>query len=407
MPNELSPVSASHDTNEGFEYQNPILVGVVLLFSGVAVALIQYKIPTIMTSIMAQFSMDATTASWLMSIFTLASIFVAIPAGNMAQRFGAKKMMIVALGLAIIGSLIGLFAQMSSILILSRAVEGAALTIVTTCGPILIQRCVKADKIGTTMGIFGIWGCVGSTVAAVITPTVYESLGFSGLWIGFAAVAAVAAVVELLLIREPAVAAPQQGAAPEEKPRYREVINRDVLLFFVGFAVFNICLLSILAFVPTILQMQGFDPTLSGFISTAPMLMSILSSPLFGIIADKIGRYKPLLVLAMVVMGPCTFIMYTNTGLLLWVAVVVMGLIGMGGVGMFLSGFTKILPRPELASIGMGLMITVQGIGQFLGTFLVQGLLGPDLLNWFFAGGVIMVLGFAGTAALALIRTMP
>ena len=74
---------------------------------------------------------------------------------------------------------------------------------------------------------------------------------------------------------------------------------------------------------------------------------------------------------------------------------------------MFLSGFTKILPRPELASIGMGLMITVQGIGQFLGTFLVQGLLGPDLLNWFFAGSVIMVLGFAGTAALALIRTMP
>ena len=391
----------------GFEYQNPILVGVVLLFSGVAVALIQYKIPTIMTSIMAQFSMDATTASWLMSIFTLASIFVAIPAGNMAQRFGAKKMMIVALGLAIIGSLIGLFAQMSSILILSRAVEGAALTIVTTCGPILIQRCVKADKIGTTMGIFGRWGCIGSTVAAVITPTIYENLGFSGLWIGFAAVAAVAAVVELLFIREPAAAVPQQGAAPEEKPRYREVINRDVLLFFVGFAVFNICLLSILAFVPTILQMQGFDPTLSGFISTAPMLMSILSSPLFGIIADKIGRYKPLLVLAMVVMGPCTFIMYTNTGLLLWVAVVIMGLIGMGGVGMFLSGFTKILPRPELASIGMGLMITVQGIGQFLGTFLVQGLLGPDLLNWFFAGSVIMVLGFAGTAALALIRTMP
>ena len=74
---------------------------------------------------------------------------------------------------------------------------------------------------------------------------------------------------------------------------------------------------------------------------------------------------------------------------------------------MFLSGYTKILPRPELASIAMGVMITVQGIGQFLGTFLVQGLLGPDLLNWFFAGAVIMVLGFVGTAALALIRKMP
>ena len=411
MSNEPATSSAPKETGGSFKYQNPILVGVVLLFSGVAVALIQYKIPTIMTSIMAQFSMDATTASWLMSIFTLASIFVAIPAGNLAQRFGAKKMMIVALGLAIVGSMIGLFARMSSVLILSRAVEGAALTILTTCGPILIQRCVKADKIGTTMGIFGIWGCVGSTIAALITPTIFQTAGFSGLWIGFAAVTAVAAVIELVLIREPAPAGEsEQLSAVElaaEKPKYREVITRDTLLFFVGFAVFNICLLAILSFVPTILQMQGYDPTLSGFISTAPMLMSIVSSPLFGVIADRIGRYKPLLVAAMLVMGPCTFVMYTNTGPLLWVAVVVMGLIGMGGVGMFLSGYTKILPRPELASIAMGVMITVQGIGQFLGTFLVQGLLGPDLLNWFFAGAVIMVLGFVGTAALALIRKMP
>lgn len=49
-------------------------------------------------------------------------------------------------------------------------------------------------------------------------------------------------------------------------------------------------MLAILAFVPTILQMQGFDPTLSGIISTAPMLLSIISSPLFGVISDKIGQ---------------------------------------------------------------------------------------------------------------------
>lgn len=103
-------------------------------------------------------------------------------------------------------------------------------------------------------------------------------------------------------------------------------------------------------------------------------------------------------------MGPCTFLMYTNTGVLLWAAVLVMGLVGMGGVGMFLSGFTKLLPRPELASIGMGVMVTVQGLGQFLGTFLVQALLGPALANWVFAGSILMILGFLGTGALLLCR---
>ena len=391
-------------------YQNPVMIGVVLLIAGISVAMIQYKVPTILTELMALFAMDAKAASWLMSIFTLMSIFVALPTGWLAQKFGAKRMMIVACGIAILGSLIGVASGSSAVLIFSRAVEGVALTILTTCGPIVVQKCVKPEKIGSAMGIWGIWGCLGSTIAAVVTPTVFETLGFSGLWILFAAIAACAAVLVSVVIRVPQEAQGQDSAVSEsdgslaEKPRYREMLTRDIVLFFVGFAIFNICLLAILSFVPTILQMQGFDSTLSGLISTAPMLFSVISSPLFGVISDKIGRCKPLLVAAMLVMGPCTLALYTQTGALLWVAVVVMGLVGMGGVGMFLSGYMKLLPRPELASIGMGVMILVQGLGQFLGTFLVQILLGPTLENWVFAGTVLMVMGLVGTVSLLLCR---
>ena len=391
-------------------YQNPVMIGVVLLIAGISVAMIQYKVPTILTELMALFAMDAKAASWLMSIFTLMSIFVALPTGWLAQKFGAKRMMIVACGIAILGSLIGVASGSSAVLIFSRAVEGVALTILTTCGPIVVQKCVKPEKIGSAMGIWGIWGCLGSTIAAVVTPTVFETLGFSGLWILFAAIATCAAVLVSVAIRVPQEAQGQDCAVSEidgslaEKPRYREMLTRDIVLFFVGFAIFNICLLAILSFVPTILQMQGFDPTLSGLISTAPMLLSVISSPLFGVISDKIGRCKPLLVAAMLVMGPCTLALYTQTGALLWVAVVVMGLVGMGGVGMFLSGYMKLLPRPELASIGMGVMILVQGLGQFLGTFLVQILLGPTLENWVFAGTVLMVMGLVGTVSLLLCR---
>ena len=391
-------------------YQNPVMIGVVLLIAGISVAMIQYKVPTILTELMALFAMDAKAASWLMSIFTLMSIFVALPTGWLAQKFGAKRMMVVACGIAILGSLIGVASGSSAVLIFSRAVEGVALTVLTTCGPIVVQKCVKPEKIGSAMGIWGIWGCLGSTIAAVVTPTVFETLGFSGLWILFAAIAACAAVLVSVSIRVPQEAQGQDSTVSEsdgslaEKPRYREMLTRDIVLFFVGFAIFNICLLAILSFVPTILQMQGFDPTLSGLISTAPMLLSVISSPLFGVMSDKIGRCKPLLVAAMLVMGPCTLALYTQTGALLWVAVVVMGLVGMGGVGMFLSGYMKLLPRPELASIGMGVMILVQGLGQFLGTFLVQILLGPTLENWVFAGTVLMVMGLVGTVSLLLCR---
>lgn len=381
-----------------------------------------------MTDLMNAFSMSAETASWLMSVFTLASIFVALPSGLLAQRFGAKRMMIVALGIASAGTLIGAAAGSSIVLIASRAVEGAALTVLTACGPIVVQKCVKPEKIGTAMGIWGIWGCLGSTVAAIVTPTVFETLGFEGLWIAYAALAVLAAVLVAAVIRMPpgsvsvrireersnAVAARGEAAkasmggerrfADSAQPRYREILTRDVVLFFVGFASFNVCLLAILAFVPTILQMQGFDATFSGFVSTMPMLISIVSSPLFGMLSDRIGRCKPLLVLAMSVMGPCTYALYADTGPIMWAAAVIMGLVGMGGVGLFLSGYMKLLPCPKLVSVGMGVMVLVQGIGQFLGTFLVQILLGPDLADWAFAGSVLMVLGILGTASLAACR---
>lgn len=395
---------------EGPVRQNHVFVGIVLLAAGISVALIQYKVPTIMTALMGLYGLDAQGASWLMSIFTLMGIFCAIPAGALAQRFGAKRMMIVASGIAVAGSVMGLFASSGALLIASRAVEGVALTVLTTCGPLVVERCVRPERIGSAMGIWGIWGCLGSTIAAVLTPTVFALTGFAGLWSAYALVAVAAAAVVAVAIKVPAApgapiapAAPA-APAPAARPRYRELCTKNIALFFVGFAIFNICLLAILTFVPTILQMQGFDPTLSGFISTAPMLLSIVASPLFGALSDKTGRRKPLLIASMLVMGPCTFVLYTNTGALLWVAVALMGLVGMGGVGLFLSGYLAILPRPELASIAMGVLVLVQATGQFLGTFLVQALLGPALENWVFAGGVIMALGLAGTAALALCR---
>lgn len=396
--------------------QNPVAVGVVLLAAGVSVAMMQYKVPTIMGELMAMFSMNPASASWLMSMFTLASIVVAIPAGMLVQRLGAKMMMIVALGVAVTGSLVGIASDTSALLIISRAIEGAALTMVTTCGPVLVQACVKSGKIGLSMGIWGMWGCLGSTIAAVVGPTVFASMGLSGLWALFALCAIVACVLVLVTIRVPVTCFVSSGIRetraqniPEvsgsvPRPRYRTMLTRDIVLFFGGFVVFNLCLLAVLAFVPTILQMRGVDPTLSGLISTAPMLLSIVSSPLFGAISDRIGHRKPLLVTAMVVMGPCTFLLYTNTGVLLGIAVVVMGFVGMGGIGMFLSGYVKLLPHPGLVSIGMGVLVLVQGVGQFLGTFFVQMLLGPELTNVMLAGGVLMVLGFVGTASLLACR---
>ena len=59
-------------------YKSAIAVGIILFLVATAVTMAQYKIPTIMTDIIAMFNTDAGTASWLMSIFTFVGIIVAI-----------------------------------------------------------------------------------------------------------------------------------------------------------------------------------------------------------------------------------------------------------------------------------------------------------------------------------------
>jgi hypothetical protein len=52
----------------------------------------------------------------------------------------------------------------------------------------------------------------------------------------------------------------------------------------------------------------------------------------------------------------------------------------------------------------MGVMILFQCVGQFLGTFIVQLLLGPGFDNTLLAGSIIVLLGFAGSAMLFISR---
>ena len=343
------------DTNK--RYANWALIAIAMLLFGTAIATVQYKVPVVMGDIMMKMDMDAGSASWLMSIFTFVGIILALPTGALAKKFGPKTMLLAAAVVVAIGSLIGAFAGNGTILIVSRAIEGVAFIFVTICGPLAVQKYVAPDKIGSATGIWALWVCLGSVLGGVLTPTLYAATGFVGVWVIYAAVAVVFAIVVAVIVKFPggeALDAPK-AAASEEKVSYSE-------------------------------------------------LLAVISSPLFGSLSDKMGRCKPLYLLAMVVMGPCTLILLTQTGPLMWVGAIVMGLVGLGGPVMCLTSYINVLGRPELMSIGMGVLMLVQSLGQFLGTWLVPMLLGPEMSSWMFAGIVMCIIGLIGTGALALCK---
>ncbi len=395
------------------QYGNWALVSIAILLVCMGVAVSQYKVPVILGDIMSRMGMDASTGSWLMSIFTFVGIVLALPTGSLAKRFGPKTMMLAAAVIVAVGAFIGALAGNGTVLIVSRAIEGVAFIFVSICGPLAVQKYVAPEKRGTANGIWALYVCLGSVIGGVATPSLYAAAGFVGVWVIYALLAVVCGVICAVAVKfpggepasEPAIATPQDAVQPQSQPErkagYADLFKPNTLLFYVAFLAFNMCLLTILSFSPTFLQQNGADSTLSGFISTLPMLLALVSSPLIGSFSDKLGRAKPFYLAAMVVVGPCALLMLTQTGPLLWVAAVVMGLVGMGGPGMCMAAYASVLERPELMSIGMGMLMLVQSLGQFLATLVVPMLLGADMNAWVFAGVVVCVIGFVGAAALA------
>ena len=218
------------------KYGNWALIAVVMLLFGTAIATIQFKVPVVMGDIMANMGMDASSASWLMSIFTFVGIILALPTGALAKRFGPKTMLLAAAAIIAVGSLLGAFAGNGMVLIVSRAIEGVAFIFVTICGPLAVQKYVAPDKIGSATGIWALWVCLGSVVGGVLTPTLYASTGFVGVWVIYAAAAVVFAIVVAVIVKNPSEALEGAADAPtERKVGYGELVKPNILLFFFAF----------------------------------------------------------------------------------------------------------------------------------------------------------------------------
>ena len=391
------------------EYQNWLTVSLCFFLVAFCITLMMYKIPTIMIQLMELLSVSAATAAWFMSVFTFTGIFLAIPIGFLIKGIGVRKVVIVSGFLAAFASIAGSFAPEVGfacvpLLIVTRGLEGLSFVGIIASIPIMIQMCIIPSRVGTSTGIFMLGGMLGAMGGGVITPTVFAASGFAGLWIAYAAFMALSTIVFMVYVRFPHQE--QEGALTESEAATRlsfasmhgVFFKPNTLLFFIGFAAFQILLLSVLTYAPTALQQRGMSPAMSGFVSTLPQLISIFTAIAFGAIADAIHRTKPLVIIGMIAMAICAPAALVTDIPVLWVILVAMGLLAMGVPTVVMAAYPKLLADPSKLTVGMGVMMLVQSLGQFLGSLIPSIVLGPYLSNWTVCSIVLFLLGLASIA---------
>ncbi|MGM7666707.1 MFS transporter [Microbacterium sp. A93] len=150
---------------------NPRLLVAVLAATGIVVSLAQTLVVPILGELPAIFDTDVATASWVITVTLLVGAVSTPVMGKLADLYGKKRMMLVAVVPFIIGSVVSALATDVIIMILGRGLQGLG-TGMIPLGISLIHDVLPPKKAGSAIALMsssmGIGGALGIPMAAAV-----------------------------------------------------------------------------------------------------------------------------------------------------------------------------------------------------------------------------------------------
>ncbi len=401
-----APASAMERSPSATGYAWVILT--VVLLASVAASLNQFKVPPLIPVLMDAFRLDLSQAGALMSVFALAGLVLALPAGLILQRLGPKLAGGIAVGCLAIGSGWGALTTSAGPLLASRVLEGVGFGLIAVVGPAAIAGWFPPEKRGVPMGIWSIWVPVGSVVMFNLAPALETTLGWQAVWWTGAGFALAALILYWLFVRLPASPGDDRHdpSAPGDTspPRLGAALaNRSIWLLGLEFACFNIVLIGLYTFFPTFLvEVRGYSLAQGAFIASLSTLVALGSAPLAGWVSDRIGSRRLLVAIPFLVIAGLMFFPFHVTGWTLYAFVILLGVISGATPTATFAAAPEVMGSPRLAGIGMAVVSLGMNLGIVLGPLLFGSLV--QMMGWVSAGYWLIPVSLLGFAAGWMVR---
>jgi predicted MFS family arabinose efflux permease len=379
--------------SDKMETKNKNLMFLILYLSGITISLSQMKIPPVMGAITESLNISFSQASWLMSIFTLAGIVLAIPGAGIMHKVGPKKLLTYLMSAVLIGNLIGAFANSFILLLISRAIEGIAFALIIMVGLVMVNAWYTGSTVGTMVGVFNTFGAVGPFVAMNIAIPIVSRLGLKSLWL---IIAGISAVLIILIVTVLDLPKSDGGAGGAKKVSISEAaMNKSVWLLALMQGCVVFILFSYLTTYPQIFsQFYKLDSVKANFYSSLKGLFGIPFVILGGAIVDKTG--KPAIVslasfLVLIGVGFTTTLLGPNT----YVLHILIGSIFQGFI--LTSVFTmapSVAKKPAYIGLTIAFVNLLYYIAVFASTPVMLGV--AEAHSWVASKNILTAVAVAG-----------
>ena len=399
--NNNNPGQASIENDEHSVPRYAWVILVVVFLASVAAPLNQAKIPPLMPVIMEVFQLPLGQAGWLMSVFALTGLFLSLPAGIFLQKYGPKKLGLVALACLTLGAFIGALSKDHGLLLFSRVIEGSGMGLIAVVAPAAIAMWFPREKQGIPMGIWATFVPVGVVIMYVLSPAMAVSHGWQSVWWLGAGFSFFMLVAYALFVRLPPgmAATPRQNVESSTRSEIvsslKALNNRSIWLLGLVFACLPLIFMGLGTYYPTFLtEVRGYSLSRAAFISSIATIMVLFSAPLAGWLSDRIGSRRLLFSIPFLGIAVMLYFPFKIIGWQIYVYMILQGFIGGAVPAATFAAAPEIMKKSELAGLGLAVVMFGQNLGMFVGPILFGQLV--ENLGWVTAGYCLIPFGILG-----------
>jgi len=296
---------------------------------------------------------------FLVGLYMLPGVVLAVPGGWLGQRFGDKRMVAVGLCLMVLGDLVAGFAPGYAALLMGRLIAGTGGVLLNVLMTKMVTDWFEGRGIALAMTIFVNSFPIGMGLGLWFLGALAERAG----WQASLHVTAAAALASLALLVLACPPHPSDHAAGAGGQSPRRISRREAVLVSMPGAIWGLvngAYTIMVAFAPILMMAAGGDISTAGRVLSAMTWLNLVSTQLGGVIAHHWSRWNLLMVVGI---GG-----WAVTALLVPMIDPVPPLLVGGTLLGFAIGVIMALPsevlRPESRGVGMGVFFTFMYLGQ-------------------------------------------
>ena len=325
------------------------------------------KVPPALGFIQRDLHLSLLAGAWVISMFSVVGAALGCLTGSIVDRMGPHRAATGGLFCIAAASLAGSFASLPSVLLVTRALEGMAFVMTVVAIPSLLVASASDSDRRYVPALWGIYMPVGMAISLASAQPILHAFGWRVLW-QVDAVVLLLLALGLLLTPGPRVVT-RGRALPTLRDLLRSVWHRGPLLLGVIFACYTVQYMSVMGFLPTILQAQGTSAQAAGLLSALAVMANAAGNLCVGALLARGAVPRRLISAACLVMIAAGAGIYLQAVPATLRYVLVVTLAGVGGL--IPASLFALVPRvaqdQQSTATTMGFVVQFSHIGQLAG----------------------------------------